>query len=280
MNQLISLDDIEVGSFAPTTSQLAAQNRLRVISWNINRGCCFDEILEFLASIDADLIFLQECDRNAMRSGGRNVAREIAQALRLNYIFAIEFSELSQASGTSPAHHGQATLCRWPLSNPRVLRFTHQSSFWKPRWFLPNVSQLQRRLGGRIALICEINLNQTTMASYNLHLESRGDDGLRYSQMCETLDDCRYAPSGPIVIAGDFNFELTQRRTSAAIQNAGFRNAFASQGLGSTIRKRNLGTARAIDWILVREPLVSAIPCVHISAAASDHYPLSLTLSF
>jgi hypothetical protein len=45
------------------------------------------------------------------------------------------------AAATSPAYHGQATLCRWRLKNPRVIRFRSQSGFWRPRWFLPRTGQ-------------------------------------------------------------------------------------------------------------------------------------------
>ena len=254
-------------------------NSFRAVSWNINRGCRFDEILEFLRSADADLILLQECDRNALRSGGRNVAREIAQHLEMNYAFGIEFLELSQGNGDAPAHHGQATLCRLPLSNPRVLRFAQQSNFWRPRWFMPSIPQLQRRLGGRMALVCEITLNQTKMAIYNLHLESRSREHLRCRQVCEALvDSRRYGHNIPTLIAGDFNFDVSQSIASAAIEAAGFRNAFANGQPEMSTQRRLLRHSRAIDSILVTGQLVSSDPRIHTSARGSDHYPLSLTL--
>lgn len=280
MNQVIAFEDIEAGSFAPKRSPRISERLLRVVSWNINRGCHFDEILEFLASANADLILLQECDRNALRSNGRNVARDIAQHLEMNYVFGIEFLELSQGTGNAPAHHGQATLCRFPLLNPRVLRFTHQSNFWRPRWFLPSIPRLQRRLGGRMALACETTLNQTKMAIYNLHIESRSSERLRYRQMGEVLEDARrYRSHVPIVMAGDFNFDVTQRIASAAIQVAGFRNAFADGPPEVSTQHRLLRHSRAIDSILVAGQLVSADPRIHASARGSDHYPLSLSLS-
>lgn len=281
MDQVLALEHTEVGSFAPEASPPCPRRHLNVVSWNINRGCCFERILEFLGSVDADLILLQECDRNALRSNGRHIAREIAQQLEMDYVFGIEFLELSQGMGDVPAHHGQATLSRRHLFNPRVLRFIQQSSFWRPRWFLPNIRPLQRRVGGRMVLVCETTLNQTTIATYNLHLESRSSEKLRYSQLCEVLHDAqRYGPNAHVVIAGDFNFELTQRRASAAIQNAGFRNPFASKQIGSTMRKGSLGRPRAIDWILIGGSHVSGTPYLHGSVSGSDHYPLSLTLSF
>ena len=130
-------------------------------------------------------------DLNANRTHRLNVAREISQKLNLNYIFGREFQELAQGSRSSPAYHGQATLSPWPLSNPRILRFRRQSNFWRPRWFLPEIEPLQERIGGRIALISEVSIGGRILVTYNLHLESRGDDALRCSQLNETK---RFSP--------------------------------------------------------------------------------------
>jgi hypothetical protein len=73
--------------------------------------------------------------------------REISQKLQMNYIFGREFQELTQGSSRSPAYHGQATLARWPLSNPRILRFQKQSNFWRPHWFPPEIDPFQERIG-------------------------------------------------------------------------------------------------------------------------------------
>src|SRR6201989_264700 len=109
----------------------------------------------------------------------------------MNNVFGREFQELTQGSRTSPAYHGQATLSRWPLSKSRILRFDQQSNFWRPRWFLPDIEPFQERIGGRMALISEVSVGDRTLVTYNLHLESRGDDTLRYSQLEESFNDAR-----------------------------------------------------------------------------------------
>lgn len=132
-----------------------------------------------------------------------------------------------------------------------------------------------------MALVCEVTLNETTLAIYNLHIESRRSEPLRYRQMCEVLEDARrYGPNVPMLIAGDFNFDVSQLTASAAIEDAGLLNPFASERIGSTKQNRTLGRAHSIDWILIGASLVSKSPCVHVSARGSDHYPISLTFSF
>src|SRR5277367_2112101 len=194
--------EIEVGNFAPTGSRGASGSPIQVVDWNIDRGLQLGGVIDFLASTKADLILLQEVDLNARRTHQLNIAREIAQKLQLNYVFGREFQELTQGSQTSPAFHGQATLSRWPLSNPRIIRFKKQSNFWRPRWFLPDIEPLQERIGGRMALVTEASVAGRTLVSYNLHLESRGDDRLRCSQLDECLDDAiRYNPATPVILA-------------------------------------------------------------------------------
>src|ERR1700752_4367194 len=125
--------EIEVGNFAPRRLSLRSPDSICIVAWNINRRLRLNGILDFLTGVGADLILLQECDLNARRTHRLNIAREIAQKLQMNYIFGREFQELTQGSNDSPAYHGQATFSRWPLSNPRIIRFKKQSNFWRPR---------------------------------------------------------------------------------------------------------------------------------------------------
>ena len=119
--------------------------------------------MEFLSRARADIILLQEADLNARRTHHLNVAREISQKLKLNYVFGREFQELTQGTRASPAFHGQATLSPWPLSNPRVIRFQKQSNFWRPHWFIPEIDPFQERLGGRLALVSDASIAGKTI---------------------------------------------------------------------------------------------------------------------
>jgi endonuclease/exonuclease/phosphatase family metal-dependent hydrolase len=198
----------------------------------------------------------------------------------MNYVFGREFQELTQGSRASPAYHGQATLSRWPLSNSRILRFQKQSNFWRPRWFLPEVEPFQERIGGRLALVCETAIAGKRLVTYNLHLESKGDDALRCSQIEETLEDARrYDISTPIVLAGDLNLDVSREPASTAIDRAQFQDAFTNRHARTTPHSF-LEQGRTIDWIFTRGPIRAVEPRAHGSISASDHYPLSVTLAF
>jgi endonuclease/exonuclease/phosphatase family metal-dependent hydrolase len=274
-----SMNQPETGSFIKSPQACACPNAIRIVSWNINRGQLLKEVIDFLGETAADLILLQEADLQARRTHYRNVAREIAQALQMNYVFGCEFEELAQGQNRAPAYHGQATLSRLPLSHPRILRFHRQSGFWHPRWFIPRARPFQRRLGGRLALISCIELPGSKLMVYNVHLESRGNDGLRCSQLGEILEDAsRHASDVQVVVAGDFNADLRREPANSAIGKTGFSNPFACiSTLPTTVPSRFSG-ARTIDWILTRGQLIACGPKLHNSIRASDHYPLSLTL--
>jgi len=137
------LQEIETGSFAPSQWLFSPTSALGVMNWNINRGLKLQGIVEFLADANADLILLQEVDLNVRRTHRLNIAREIAKALKMNYVLAREFQQLTQGSAASPAFHGQATLSPWPLLNSRIIRFERQSHFWNPHWFLPPAPRKQ-----------------------------------------------------------------------------------------------------------------------------------------
>jgi endonuclease/exonuclease/phosphatase family metal-dependent hydrolase len=272
--------DIEVGNFAPRASVSGPLTSIRVVDWNINRGLQLSGIIEFLSSTKADLILLQEVDLNARRTRHLNIAREISQKLEMNYVFGREFQELTQGRRTSPAYHGQATLSPWPLSQYRILRFRRQSSFWRPRWFLPEIPPFQERVGGRMAVVSSLSVAGRVLVSYNLHLESRGNDNLRCSQLAECLDDaCRHKSTMPIVVAGDLNLDASRGVAAGLIRQAHFQGAFSGQYVRTTPAKSLLDRAHVIDWILTRGSLKTASLQVHNAVSASDHYPLSLTIA-
>ena len=274
---MTDMQEIETENFARLFSSLLTPHSIRVVDWNIDRGLQLSAVIEFLAAIKAELVMLQEVDLNARRTHRFNIAKEIARRLQMNYVFGREFAELSQGTKTSPAYQGQATLSRWPLSNARVIRFREQSKFWRPRWYLPRSPIFQERLGGRIALVAEVHAGARTLVTYNLHLESRGDERLRRAQLREVLADAqRYGREVPLIIAGDMNLDASQDRVAADISRAMLLNAFSGLRVPTTTPRSIFDRGRVIDWLFTRGPLQVAESTVHRSVRASDHYPLSV----
>ena len=158
---------------------------VRVVQWNIERGIEYDAIraaltdaTHFARLIDpaayprssddrklilqqvallkhADVIVLNEVDWGMKRTDYRNVAADLATALRMNYAYGVEFVEVDPiALGTEEFEevstedraklttqitvdksryrglHGSAILSRFPLENVRLQPFEHQPHDW------------------------------------------------------------------------------------------------------------------------------------------------------
>jgi endonuclease/exonuclease/phosphatase family metal-dependent hydrolase len=276
----MEMPDIVTGNFAPHRSIVSAPKSLRIVDWNIERGQQLQGVTDFLAGVNADILILQEVDLNARRTHRLNIAETIARKLEMNYVFGCEFQELVQGSKDSPAYHGQATLSKWPISKPRLIRFSRQSRFWQPHWFLPNIEPFQERLGGRIALAAQINVAGRKFVTYNLHLESRGSNALRISQLGEVLSDATgYDAECPVIVAGDLNTDASKGAVALQLARAGFQDAVASPRIPTTPAHGLFEGRRRIDWAFIRGPLRASSGQVHGHVKASDHYPVSLILT-
>ena len=131
-----------------------------------------------------------------------------------------------------------------------------------------------------MALVSHISCLGKPLIAYNVHLESRGGDDLRCSQLAEIIADAQqYTCDVPIVIAGDFNCDLSKQSTASVLSQTRLYNPFNGTPVpGATTNRSRPGRPRAIDWILVRGRSNCMEPVLHDSVPGSDHYPLSLTL--
>jgi endonuclease/exonuclease/phosphatase family metal-dependent hydrolase len=240
---------------------------LQVITWNIERGTAYDSILRVLGRLDADVVLLQEVDRDCRRTGYRDVARDLAHALDVNWIAAGEFQEIGEARGNRAAITGQAILSKFPITQTDVLRFAAQDRW---RW---SINPVQPRRGARIALKAQT----AGIRLYNTHFESGGNEKLQQRQMAEILTDQARegARQSPVLIAGDFNNgPIAGASMFGHLTAASFADALGELGQrGPT----SLGQRHPIDWIFVKN--VTPVRGRVVDApAASDHSPLIASL--
>ncbi len=153
---------IERGRFAEPVADLP--DRIRVADWNIERGRHIDEFIDrFLndaALSQADVILIQEADRRCARTDYRNVTRELAQALAMDYVYSVEFVELNQDRG----EHGNAILSRFPIGDAAVIRLPNFERWWE--------DEEELRLGGRMSIRAEIMVGDTPLQLCSTHLTS------------------------------------------------------------------------------------------------------------
>src|SRR5262249_35297487 len=115
---------------------------------------------------------------------------------------------------------------------------------------------------------------------YNLHLESKGDDDLRLAQIQEVLSDAAgQDPERAVIIAGDLNLDVSKHNAAAVLAAAGFQDAGAASGTATRPSRRLLEPGRRIDWAFIRGPIRAGSGKVHNQVRASDHYPISFTLT-
>ncbi len=271
----VTMDRVLTGQCAASSAAVATTREIKILNWNINRGLRLSEVMDFVSQERPDLCIFQEVDLNAKRTGRRDVAKVVASRFQFNYAFGIEFEELSQGSKTEPAFHGQAVFARCPIIEPRILRFSTQTDFWRPRWYVPRWSTFQPRNGGRIALIAEVAAGTTRLVIYDVHLESQAEDDLRLMQLMELVHDSfRYPADTPVIVAGDLNTHTAPSALQRYLVSRDFKDACSAGACGGT--KPN---GQKLDWIFTRGPVICTGTKVHRDIDASDHYPVSTNLS-
>jgi endonuclease/exonuclease/phosphatase family metal-dependent hydrolase len=239
------------------------QGDLSVVTWNIERGMAYDAVLTVLRRLDADVILLQEVDRGCRRTEYRDVARDLASALDMNWVSAGEFQEIGESRRGTPAVTGQAILSKFEITRAETLPFAAQDRW---RW---SMNPVQPRRGGRIALAAHTG----GLVLYDTHIESSGNEPLKRRQMAEILAHRArtLTETAPVLIAGDFNNgPLAGSRSLMSLAAARFADA-----LGDAAQRgpTSLGGRHPIDWIFGRNVSPTSGRIVD-SAKASDHFPV------
>jgi endonuclease/exonuclease/phosphatase family metal-dependent hydrolase len=247
---------------------------IRVASWNIDHGANLDTICSALKSNPADLYLFQEVDKNALRSGQKDVAAELGKRLGMHVAYAAEFEELSQERGGN-AFIGQATLTSLPILKSRVLHFKRQSGFWQPHGWLPSsLPLMQRRTGGRVALVTELEFAGRPLIVYNAHLESRSTGPIQTAQLDEMLADLKQYPAGTaVILGGDLNTKYFPSIYLHKLEGLGFHSA-----TGERIERTHT-IAMALDWLFARGPIKLDSGAVRHDIKGSDHYPVYARLT-
>ncbi|MEC9465572.1 MAG: endonuclease/exonuclease/phosphatase family protein [Myxococcota bacterium] len=262
------------------TEAPAESNTLTFVAFNLERGFRLEEQIVLLSGDGPlpkpDVIMVSEADRGCARTGSRHITRELAQALGMSYLYAVEFVELSRSedgSRTTQCEHGNALLSRYPLGNARLIRHADQVS-----WFDAGES----RLGGRVAVRADVLIGSKQLRLYSVHFESAISEDPRYLQAREIAEDGLTNPRIAIV-GGDFNtgylsLELENGGdwdlTAEQFLTRGYTDAHASLSLAERI------TAPSNDFILdllmaSEDVFVDAGVCKNEACQGlSDHFPV------
>jgi endonuclease/exonuclease/phosphatase family metal-dependent hydrolase len=181
---------------------------LRAVAWNIERGKRFDGIARLLRHDpllrEADLLYLTEVDIGMDRSGGRNVARELADLLGMGYVFANGYLLLSPGDRAERRHawptglslHGNALLSRHPIARFDGVALPE---------FKDRFHAVEKRLGQKRALIAEVRAPDGPITIAVVHTDPFAPPKHRAAQMRRVLAAVERYGNRRVLLGGDLN---------------------------------------------------------------------------
>lgn len=242
---------------------------VRVLVYNIHAGKDaagapnLDSVAAVVRSTGADIVLLQEVDRDTRRSGGVDQPAALARSTG----FHAAFGRTLDFDG---GQYGIAILSRWPIVAETLVH-------------LP-VDPPQERSGGsyepRGALRVEVDAPAGRLVVVNTHLDPTGDDRWRRQEVQKVIAivSAARAESGARVIAGgDFN-STPESAVQDALRGAALRDAWAECGRGAGLTyPADVGRKR-IDYLFLTGDLACARAEV-VATQASDHRPVLVQLT-
>jgi len=144
-----------------------------------------------------------------VRSGNQNVALELSRALEAHAVYGVEYLEMTKGIGeeaglegdNATGLHGNAVLTRHTLLGSRIVRLPRCEN---------NYGSKERRLGGRLGIVAEIEGRGNKILAATAHLDVVNTPRCRARQIAPLLEHIdnqsgvrRIRP--PVVFGGDLN---------------------------------------------------------------------------
>ena len=212
MGMIPQFSQAEIFRFAPA-AEAEAPASVRALVFNMERGVHLAQIGDFLDSCPEagpfDVILANELDDGCVRSGGVHTAQALAERLKMDCVFGLEFIELVDRADPK-GYHGNAIFSRWPIRQARVVRLPEQYNWYFDR---------QRRIGGRLAILAELDIGGESLGVGTIHLENRTHGPGREAQLRAVLEAAEdMFPGMPVLLGGDLNTNTFDGRDKDAIQ--------------------------------------------------------------
>ena len=235
---------------------VSSARELRVLTFNIHHAEGVDgkldlgRVAQVIREAQADVVGLQEVDRGVERTGRRDLLKELADLVGMQFAFG---KNLDHQGGD----YGNALLTSRPIL----------SEGNRP---LPNEGDGEQR--GVLQVV--IDVAGTRVLVLTTHLDHRKQDAQRIASASTLLEMLPAWGAGPVVAMGDFN-DVPGSATYARLVTA-FTDAWAAVGQGDGFTIPVESPSRRIDWILVRglEPVRAHV----VRTEASDHLPVLATI--
>ncbi|HPN96090.1 MAG: Endonuclease/Exonuclease/phosphatase family protein [bacterium ADurb.Bin236] len=288
---------LERGEFSGPSEkpQLARGKSAKVVAYNIERGMEIEKQIKLLAEHpvfkEADIILISEADRGCSRTGKLNVTRHIAQALKMNYVFGVEYVELPRVSKKAVnevdavCEHGNAALSRFPITGAELIRHRFTSYSYMPPG--PDRDHKEPRLGGGMAIAADINADGDSLRVYSLHFDTDpfSKTDIPKSQAEDIVSHAANVDY-PVIAGGDLNTvsyinDLRNGGKNDFAVSHFLDNGFADAHADLPVSKRHTsgmsyGAPVIIDIILIRNArsFESGVCPKSTCGKLSDHLPV------
>lgn len=215
-----------------------------------------------------DVLALQEADKETKRTGRHHVARELAEALKMNWIHVpaglprgvkpkerqwwLDFEEPIDLH--DPGDTGIGLLSRLPLSDVARIDLPWHECAWRPR----------------LAMAATVSADHRKLRIFNAHVDPHAAVGGQLEQL-QVLIDYANKETGPALIMGDFNTlsKTKVAETRSFLESQGYSTPFPS----GTPTWRGMGIRLHADWIFARDVRITNWGVAR-PLAVSDHWPI------
>ncbi|HEV7375917.1 MAG TPA: endonuclease/exonuclease/phosphatase family protein [Pyrinomonadaceae bacterium] len=255
---------LETGRATKIQTPAPVPASIKIISYNIRwrGGEDLRKLIELFKTDReigrADIIGLQEVDRNKKRTGNKNTARQMAEELGMYYAWtAPPPPPAKDDKKPQEEETGVAIMSVYPLTDVQ-------------RIVLPNEGPGGRR---RVALGATIKIGETSVRVYSVHAEIRISNEHRLEQFKAVIDDAHthHAKIERVIVLGDFNTIMGKDvgGTSELFTTAKFNTPFTN----------NLTTWKTfilelkLDWLWLRGLQATSFG-IDKKVGLSDHWPL------
>jgi endonuclease/exonuclease/phosphatase family metal-dependent hydrolase len=238
--------------------------RERLVAENIGTAAAAFSAGQLLPKVD--VLALQEADKETKRAGRHHVARELAEALRMNWIHApagiprgvkpqtrqwwLDFEETIDLYDSGDT--GIALLSRLPLSDVTRIDLPWHECPWRPR----------------LAMAATVSVGANKLRILNAHVDPHAAVGGQLEQLEALVGQAKHEPT---LILGDFNTLSKQKviETRAFLESHGYSTSFPS----GTPTWRGMGIRLHADWIFSRGAKLTRWGVAR-PLGVSDHWPI------
>ncbi|MGH9929585.1 MAG: endonuclease/exonuclease/phosphatase family protein, partial [Pyrinomonadaceae bacterium] len=215
-----------------------------------------------------DVLALQEADKQTKRAGQHHVARELAEALSMNWIHMpagiprgvkpkmrqwwLDFEESIELYDTGDT--GIGLLSHLKLSDVTRIDLPWHECAWRPR----------------LAMAATVSIGARSLRIINAHVDPHAAVGGQLEQLEVLVAEADKHP-GPTLILGDFN-TLSKKKvleTRGLMEAHGYSTPFPS----GTATWRGMGIRLHADWIFYREVQIAKWGVAR-PLSVSDHWPI------